>query len=203
MPVTTSSFFVLFINYHYLYTIKMKSMKSIRLLLISVFLFLPMLMNADELDRKRIGFNVNEVSVGAGFTNDGHHLKPVVSASYLFGRHFDENWFAGLSASCAYSSFYAGYIYAGERVYDDSFGIRLLMNGRYHFLANKRSPFVGVDLGSAYIPGYSKNMLPFAGAQLGVRWILKTHYVLGFHVEPAISTKGYNELLFKMTFEFN
>ena len=26
---------------------------------------------------------------------------------------------------------------------------------------------------------------------------------MGFHVEPAISTKGYNELLFKMTFEFN
>ena len=77
------------------------------------------------------------------------------------------------------------------------------MNGRYHFLANKMSPYVGVDLGSAYIPGYSKNMLPFAGAQIGVRRILKTHYALGFHVEPAISTKGYNEILFKLTFEFN
>lgn len=181
----------------------LKIMKSIRVLLISAFLFLPMMMDANAHNGKRVGFNVNEVSVGAGFTNDGHHLKPVYSASYLFGRHFDERWFAGLSAGCTFSSFYAGYMYAGERVYDDSFGIRLSMNGRYHFLSNKVSPFVGLDLGGAYLPGYSKTMLPYAGAQLGVRWILKTHYVLGFHVEPLISTKGYNELLFKLTFEFN
>ena len=134
MSSPASSFFVLFINYHYLYTIKMKVMKIIRLLLISVFLFLPMLMNADELDRKRIGFNVNEVSVGAGFTNDGHHLKPVVSASYLFGRHFDENWFAGLSASCAYSSFYAGYIYAGERVYDEGLELSFIRTKKWEGL---------------------------------------------------------------------
>lgn len=181
----------------------LRFMKSIRVILMSAFLFLPMLMTAKESYGKRVGFNVSEVSIGAGFTNDGHHFKPVLSATCLFGRHFDERWFAGLSAACAYSSFYAGYIYAGERVYDDSFGIRLLMNGRYHFLSNKVTPFVGLDMGGAYIPGYSKNMLPYAGAQLGVRWLIKTHYVLGFHVEPAISTKGYNELLFKLTFEFN
>jgi hypothetical protein len=45
-------------------------------------------------------------------------------------------------------------------------------------------------------------MLPYAGAQLGIRWIINTHNVLGFHVEPAVSTKGYNEVLFKLTYEF-
>lgn len=199
------TFFVDYGNNRYLYGIKWEIseiMKVVRILLVSVLLILPLMAAAKEPYGPRVGFNVNEVSLGSGFYNDGHQLRPVTTASYLFGRHFSERWFGGISAACAYISFYAGYMYAGERVYDDSFGIRLLLNGRYHFAAKKVSPYVGVDLGSAYVPGYSKSMLPYAGAQLGIRWIINTHNVLGFHVEPAVSTRGYNEVLFKLTYEF-
>lgn len=150
----------------------------------------------------RVGFFVNEVSLGGGFYGDGYELRPIVSASYLFGRHFNENWFAGISAMCGYTSYYAGYMYYGDRVYDDTFTLRILLNGRYHFRARKMSPFIGLDLGPAYLPSIQKTMSPYAGCQLGARWILNTHNVIGFHIEPGISVKGYKEILFKLTFEF-
>ena len=192
-------------NNHYLYTIKPYNVNTIKrtiLLVASVFVLQHSQVSAQETPG-RVGFTVNEVALGGGFYNDGHSLKPVYAASYLLGRHFDQHWYAGVSATCAFSTYYAGYIYEGSRVYDHSFGLRLLLNGRYHLLERKVSPFIGVDVGGAHIPGEDRFMSPYASCQLGVRWILNTHNVIGFNVGPGVSTSGYNELLFRLTFEFN
>lgn len=151
---------------------------------------------------ERVGFSVSEISVGCGFNNDGHSNRPVTTASYMFGFHFNERFFAGAAAACSFSSYYGGYIYEGKRVYDDDFGIRLLANAKYTMLKKPFSPYVGLDLGAATV-SQEKFLSPYAGCQLGVRWIIKTHKVLGFCVEPGISTKGYSEVLFKLSFEFN
>lgn len=180
----------------------MNAIKRTILLVASVFVLQHPLASAQE-SPGRVGFTINEVALGGGFYNDGHALKPVYAASYLFGRHFDQHWYAGVSATCAFSTYYAGYIYEGSRVYDHSFGLRLLMHGRYHLLESKFSPYIGAGIGGAHVPGEDKFMSPYASCQLGVRWILNTHNVIGFNVGPGVSTRGYNELMFRLTFEFN
>lgn len=178
-------------------------MKRLLHIAIAAFmLLLPLSLDAKRPYGERVGFNVNEVALGGGFFYDGYHYKSVKLASYMFGRHLDDRWFIGASAVCTLSPIYAGYMYYGERIYDDSFGFRVLLNGRYNILKKKVSPYVGLDIGGGYIPGYSDFISPYAGAQLGVRWIINTHKVLGFHVEPGITIKGYSEILFKLTFEF-
>lgn len=151
---------------------------------------------------ERVGFTFNEISAGAGFYDDGHQLRPVYTASYMLGRHFNERWSGGVSALCSLTSYYSGYKYYGERVYDYGFSLRILLNARYHIMAEKFSPYIGFDIGPAYLPGYSKSMLPFAGCQIGCRWLIKTHNVIGFYLEPGISLKGYRELQFRLTYEF-
>lgn len=180
----------------------MDIIKRTAVIVASAFMLQPSLASAQEAPG-RAGFTVHEFSAGGGLYNDGHESRPVYAASYLFGRHFNQHWYAGVSATCTFSSFYAGYKYQGARVYDHSFGLRLLMNGRYHFMERKISPYVGVALGGAHIPGYDRFMSPYGACQVGVRWILNTHNVIGLNVGPGISTKGYDEVLLKLTFEFN
>lgn len=177
-------------------------MKKWRIILTAIVLFLSVNLVSAQPAGKRAGFTVHEFAVGAGLYNDGYHNRPVYSASYLLGRHFDQRWFGGISAVCTYNSYYAGYMYYGERIYDETFALRILLNGRYHFIKDKFSPYVGLDIGPAYIPGYGKKMKPFAGCQLGLRWLIKTHSVIGFHIEPGITTNGYKEVLFKLIYEF-
>lgn len=150
----------------------------------------------------RVGFTVHEFAVGGGLYNDGYHNRPVYAASYLLGRHFDERWFGGISAVCTYNSYYAGYMYYGERIYDETFALRILLNGRYHLRKERFSPYLGVEFGPAYIPGYAKTMMPYGGCQVGARWLLKTHRVLGLQLEPGVGANGYKEVLFKLTYEF-
>lgn len=176
-------------------------MKKIIALLVIIFSSL-IASNASNYKPERVGFGVSEISVGCGFYNDGYSNRPVATASYMYGFHFNERFFAGASASCSFSSYYGGYIYQGKRVYDDDFGIRLLANAKYTVLKKTFSPYVGLDLGAATV-SQERFFSPYAGCQLGVRWIIKTHKVLGFCVEPGISTKGYSEVLFKLSFEFN
>lgn len=176
---------------------------SNRLILIiaALFLLTSLHMSAQESGGRK-GFSVNELSLGGGFYNDGYESRPVYAATYLLGRHFNQHLYGGISATCSFSTFYAGYIYQGSRVYDHSFGFRILVHGRYYFLENQLSPYVGVDLGGAHIPGYEESLSPYTACQLGLRWILDTHHVLGFNIGPGICTKGYKEVLFRLTYEF-
>ena len=177
-------------------------MRKYGIIIITILLLLPACRLSAQSTGNRVGFTVHEFSVGAGLYNDGYHNRPVYSASYLLGRHFDERWFGGISAVCTYNSYYAGYMYAGERVYDETFALRILLSGRYHFCKDKFSPYVGVEFGPAYIPGYAKTMQPYGGCQLGVRWLLKTHRMIGFQIEPGVCTNCYKEVLFKFIYEF-
>lgn len=178
-------------------------MNKLRILLLALVILLPAGVVSAQSTGNRVGFTVHEFAVGGGLYNDGYHNRPVYAASYLLGRHFDERWFGGISAVCTYNSYYAGYMYYGERIYDETFALRILLNGRYHFCKEGFSPYVGVEFGPAYIPGYAKTMQPYGGCQLGVRWLLKTHRMIGFQIEPGVCTNGYKEVLFKLTYEFN
>jgi len=170
---------------------------------IFVMFLAAMSLNASTVKSDRVGFTVNEVSVAGGFYNDDYKNCPVIMASYLLGRHFNERLFAGVSAACTFSTYYDGYWEKGERVYGSDFGIRLFLNGRYFFMRKSFSPYVGLDLGGATIPTHRGFLSPYAGCQLGVRYLMKTHKIIGFCIEPGISTKGYSEILFKLSFEFN
>lgn len=177
-------------------------MKRVSVAVLAMFLT-AMSLNASTDKSDRVGFTVNEVSVAGGFYNDDYKNCPVVMASYLLGRHLNERLFAGVSAACTFSTYYDGYWEKGKPVYGSDFGIRLFLNGRYHFMRKSFSPYIGLDLGGATIPTHRGFLSPYTGCQLGVRWLMKTHKVIGFCIEPGISTKGYSEILFKLSFEFN
>jgi hypothetical protein len=177
-------------------------MRKYKFLLLLMVILLSGRLASAQTRGDRVGYTVNEFALGTGFYNDGYHYRPIYMASYLLGRHFNERWFGGISAVCTYNSYYAGYMYYGERVYEETFALRILLNGRYHICKGRFTPYVGIDLGPAYIPGYAKKMQPYGGCQLGLRWLLKTHSMIGFTIEPGVCTNGYKEVLFKLTYEF-
>ena len=88
-----------------------------RLLTSIVLAILPVITSQASTGKSdRVGFTVNEVSVAGGFYNDDYKNCPVIMASYLLGRHFNERLFAGVSAACTFSTYYDGYWEKGERV---------------------------------------------------------------------------------------
>ena len=68
-------------------------MKKYGIIIITILLLLPACRLSAQSTGNRVGFTVHEFAVGGGLYNDGYHNRPVYSASYLLGRHFDERWF--------------------------------------------------------------------------------------------------------------